>query len=484
MAVPECRQRREIDIPDCKEANPGDCRRAYHLYLPSIICGGDNEQRRLRRAEENGNEERPPGKAMSIESVGTLPLVFSVHCLGCTADSMTAFVEHANYHNAVLVIPEGLHGSFNAPPCCGYALKNEIDDVGFFKHIQTVLSEEYPFVQSDFSYATGWSNGGFMVVHAAELFRSISPISGYIGEIDPSLTKGGTFCVDGICVDAPGNGKGLFIHHGKDDTFVRPTGCCNDPDKPKCCCDIAADTCVAVEDITRNWALEVNGCEAAERRLVEEKQPGSDEERVDEAQDDKKEEEGGEEQADEEKEEHHSSVSGAKFVTSYSNSERGIECLTTTGTECKANTTICLHDNAGHFNRPSFTDAFPFAKEVIEFFARDACGINDGTWDKTSAVCTCPENRVGTFCLDDPIVEIVNPGADDDFYSDLGITPAKASQKVMFVYALVALAMFTFVRNRYKGGAKKDDRYFNDVIDEEMEEATELVSSRRSFFNQ
>ena len=118
---------------------------------------------------------------------------------------------------------------------------------------------------------------GYMATHAASLFRSISPISGHTYDIDPAIKKAGTFCVDGICVDSPGPGKSIFLHHGVDDKFVRPTGCCNDPDKPKCCCNIAADTCVSVMDVAQNWAQEVNGCEVAaddddkggERRLRE-----------------------------------------------------------------------------------------------------------------------------------------------------------------------------------------------------------------------
>ena len=102
-----------------------------------------------------------------------------------------------------------------------------------------------------------------MVMHAADLFRSLAPISGNIYDIDPSLTKGGKpFCVDGICIETPSQGKGLFLHHGVDDKMVQPSGCCRDPDSPKCCCNIEAEgTCVSVMEVAKNWALEVNGCE-------------------------------------------------------------------------------------------------------------------------------------------------------------------------------------------------------------------------------
>jgi len=374
-----------------------------------------------------------------------------------------------------------------------------------------ILVVEYSPITTLFSV---YCHSGFMVMHAASLFRSISPISGYLTDVDPAVTKGGTFCVDGICVDAPGTGKGIFLHHGVHDTFVRPTGCCNDPDMPKCCCNIAADTCVPIMEVARNWALEVNGCELAEEEEQEESgSTGEDEEGEKEKEGGEK--KGGEEEEatsvsddeesggstgeeddkgkdDEEEEEHAralaaeqaTGVSSAKFVTSYTDSDRGIECLTTTGADCKANSTICLHEHAGHFNSPSFDKNFPFAKEVINFFAKDACEIHDGKWNETSGLCACPENRGGAFCLDDPIIAEniaititpASPVVDDDFYSvDSGAASSKGSRKVVIGYFFFALAIWYAVRYRNKRGKKKDDRYSSDVRDEE---ATELVASR------
>ena len=160
-----CKERRDVEIPDCKESNPADCRRTFYLYLPSIICGDDGSNRlrglQLTAGDTNpgGNDGQLPASTFA-EIVGTLPLVFGIHCVGRSADIINIFAAHADSANVVLVLPEGLHNSFNAHHCCGYALENEIDDVGFLKHIQLMLSNEYSFVHSDFSYAVGWSNGG------------------------------------------------------------------------------------------------------------------------------------------------------------------------------------------------------------------------------------------------------------------------------------------------------------------------------------
>lgn len=184
----ECSQQRQVEIPDCKEENPADCRRTFHLHLPSILCEKRHERsllssifHRLLLGNGEGDDNNAPAAidgssntelpAKSIESIGTLPLVFAMHCYGCTANSVTTFVEHANHHNVVLVLPEGLQSSFNAKHCCGYALEKDIDDIGFLKYIQSSLSEEFSFVQSDYSYAVGWSNGGkyYSIFHVVRI---------------------------------------------------------------------------------------------------------------------------------------------------------------------------------------------------------------------------------------------------------------------------------------------------------------------------
>ena len=187
---------------------------------------------------------------------------------------------------------------------------------------------------------------GFMVMHAADLFRSLAPISGNIYDIDPSLTKGGKpFCVDGICIDTPSQGKGLFLHHGVDDKMVQPSGCCRDPDSPKCCCNIEAEgTCVSVMEVAKNWALEVNGCE-----MVTE-EDGNEETANAEGEGDNEDNSGDDERRMK------ADVTDVAFATSYTDSDKGIDCLTATGADCKSNTTICMHEHAGHFNRPSFYD--------------------------------------------------------------------------------------------------------------------------------
>jgi hypothetical protein len=225
---------------------------------------------------------------------------------------LESFTPHANSYNAIIVAPDGLQSSFNGLDCCGYSLSSKIDDVGFFSQIQTTLEEEYSFVKSSFSYGVGWSNGGYMVMYAAKLFKAISPISGYIVDY-PDMNEG----------------TGVFFHHSLDDPFVQATGCCSDPDLPSCCCGIFADRCVSVQDVMKDIAQRKNGCDYE--------------------------------------------VGNVQLVQSYADTRAGISCMTATSLTCLANNSICLYGHSGHFNSGSFASSFPMSEQVMHFFANDSC---------------------------------------------------------------------------------------------------------------
>lgn len=316
----ECNKviKHEMDISPCKETNPSDCHRSFNLYFPQIVC-------------ESGDD---------LSEIGTLPLVFVIHCYGCNSQvMMDSFSPYANSHNAVIVAPDGLQNSFNGLDCCGYALSSKIDDVGFFAQIQTTVESEYSFVKSKYSYGVGWSNGGYMVMTAAKLFRAIAPISGYI--IDYSDLRGGT---------------SVFFHHSLDDPFVSATGCCSDPDMPACCCGIFADRCVSVQEVMVDIAKRKNGCDYE--------------------------------------------VGSVQLEQSFADAAKGISCMTATSASCNANNTICLYSHSGHFNSGSFASSFPMREQVLDFFATDLCNTNNGVWSANE--CRCEENSGfgGMFCLD------------------------------------------------------------------------------------
>jgi poly(3-hydroxybutyrate) depolymerase len=292
-----------------------ECNRKYELYIPEILCDDD---------DDDGNT-----------SYDTIPLVFAVHCLGCQASAMENFEDMAKKYNFILVRPEGIKKSWNAKYCCGYALSEGIDDVGFLTQIIDDLDESFSFINKKMTYGVGWSNGAFMVTYASHLFRAVSPISGYMYEYNDILD-------DDYDVDSSrSRPKGLFQHHSLNDRMVSYNGCC---DKSKCCCGISSSSgnnnnqqCTSVDQAFEYWN-ERNKC-------------------------------------------------SGDVTTTYTDKERGIECRS--GVGCTSNTTMCVYEHSGHFNSGSFSRSFPMFQEVGEFFARDACSMNQGQWDTINIQCDC-----------------------------------------------------------------------------------------------
>jgi poly(3-hydroxybutyrate) depolymerase len=306
------------------------------LTMPGVDCGKDCEREYILYI---------PCSASEAE-MDTLPLVFAMHCLGCTPQTMMHWVDVAKRYQFVLAIPKGIKSSFNAQNCCGHALEQNVDDVGFLTAIISELSAQYAFISPEITYAMGWSNGGYMVMYAAHLFRAIAPISGF--QVDPKVP---------LVRPTP-----LFMHHAVDDSFVRITGCCTDSSMPTCCCGISSflEQCSSAEDKFREWSQQINHCQNDDNNMVQ---------------------------------------------TTISNKD--VTCITSSGHGCQANTTFCTHQHGGHFNSPSFSGAFPMTLDIAEFFARDACSIHGGTWSGSSSSssstsdtrCACPPNRKGDYCL-------------------------------------------------------------------------------------
>jgi len=117
-----------------------------------------------------------------------VPLVLVLHGGGGNADNaarMTGFSGKAEKENFIVVYPEGT-GRFkgklltwNAGHCCGYAMKNRADDVGFINELIDKLIKDYP-VDAKRVYATGMSNGGMMThrlgIELSNKFAAIAPV--------------------------------------------------------------------------------------------------------------------------------------------------------------------------------------------------------------------------------------------------------------------------------------------------------------------
>jgi len=301
----------QMDSASCGSREE-DCNRTFHLYIPERLCDNDDSS------------------TNSVASIGTIPLVFAVHCFSCNAQAMAKFEAIAKEFNFVLVRPEGVESSWNAKYCCGYALDQKLDDIGFFGRIIDNLDASFEFVNKEMVYGVGWSNGGYMVTYSAHLFRSIAPIAGY---------QYGDF--EAINHGTP---TGLFQHHSLNDPVVSFNGCCSNTTMKKCCCGISkqgGDQCTSVDQAFEDWATKVNGCSGS-------------------------------------------------ATTTYIDNGRGIECRS--GDDCSSNTTLCVHKNSEHFN-PFSKGGFPMFNEIGDFFARDACLMNEGNWHAKSKLCSCADEQ-------------------------------------------------------------------------------------------
>lgn len=127
-----------------------------------------------------------------------LPLVLALHGGGGNAKSnvvQTGFNAEADRSGFIVVHPDGTgekrpllnalgRGRFytwNAGSCCGYAVQNNVDDVGYIRALLAQLRRDYR-IDPRRIYASGISNGGMMSYRLAgemgDTFAAIGVVSG------------------------------------------------------------------------------------------------------------------------------------------------------------------------------------------------------------------------------------------------------------------------------------------------------------------
>jgi len=125
-----------------------------------------------------------PGSTEGGVSPDALPLVIVVHGLGFDAERMasaTTWPTVAASHRVVVAFAEGIDASFNAGSCCGGAVANDIDDVGYLESVIDAVANLYPVDRSRV-FLTGHSNGGMMAYRFAcerpELLAGAASVAG------------------------------------------------------------------------------------------------------------------------------------------------------------------------------------------------------------------------------------------------------------------------------------------------------------------
>ena len=87
----------------------------------------------------------------------------------------------AVFPNGFSRLPSGILATWNAGACCGAAVKNKVDDVGFLREV-ILRVEQQASVDQRRVFVTGMSNGGLMsyrmACEASDLVRAIAPVAG------------------------------------------------------------------------------------------------------------------------------------------------------------------------------------------------------------------------------------------------------------------------------------------------------------------
>jgi polyhydroxybutyrate depolymerase len=123
------------------------------------------------------------------------PVVLNFHGAGSSAAGQQAYSgmdETADREGFLAVYPNGTSDAgnrlltWNAGTCCGYALRNKVDDVGFVRALVEDL-EKHAEIDRARIYATGLSNGAMMAyriaMKAPGLLAAIAPVAGALPEL-------------------------------------------------------------------------------------------------------------------------------------------------------------------------------------------------------------------------------------------------------------------------------------------------------------
>lgn len=129
---------------------------------------------------------------VTYDTAKPMPVLLAFHGGGVDAKHMVRFSglnEKSDQAGFIVVYPYGTGRlasvlTFNAGNCCGYAMRNNVDDVEFTRRVLDDLAEHFT-VDRKRVYATGMSNGAMMAYRlASELsdrIAAIAPVAGTMG---------------------------------------------------------------------------------------------------------------------------------------------------------------------------------------------------------------------------------------------------------------------------------------------------------------
>jgi polyhydroxybutyrate depolymerase len=177
---------------------------AMAAVLPALVVPAVDAQhpalRRRDRGAADGREILRHGgrartyivRAPTVRPGTRAPLVVVLHGGGgdaTTAERMTGFTAKARAERFVVVYPDGTGPrrtallTWNAGHCCGSAMAERVDDVGFVRALVDHLAARYP-IDPRRVYVTGMSNGAMMThrigIELADRVAAIAPVVGAV----------------------------------------------------------------------------------------------------------------------------------------------------------------------------------------------------------------------------------------------------------------------------------------------------------------
>jgi polyhydroxybutyrate depolymerase len=154
---------------------------------------------------------------------GLMPLVVVLHGAGGSGTKFaeeTHFAAAADKRHMIVVFPDGIGTepgklTWDAHFCCGLAVTEHSDDVGFIMALIDHLSRTLPIDRKRI-YATGMSNGAMLSYQLAAAhprrFAAIAPVSGTIG----GTSRDG----EAFEIPMPDHPVPVMIIHGRKDPYV------------------------------------------------------------------------------------------------------------------------------------------------------------------------------------------------------------------------------------------------------------------------
>jgi len=146
----------------------------------------------------------------TIEENVPAALVLALHDAFGSSESFreaTQFDSAASEGNFVVVYPESLAGTWNGGFCCGLAVKEDVNDVGFLTRVLDEVTSSYA-IDPARVYAVGASNGAIMAYRlGCELAHRIAGVA----------SVGGAMVMDGC---APRQPVSILAIHGTQDGHV------------------------------------------------------------------------------------------------------------------------------------------------------------------------------------------------------------------------------------------------------------------------